>query len=72
MALKGPHYTQWGSGSAWEALAAKVRWVGWRRRTDRPPNVPRGRAPDAPQTTQMSVPAIVRSGSMLCRCGATQ
>eukprot|EP00966_Prymnesium_polylepis_P126096 2915652-Prymnesium_polylepis.1 len=49
--------------------------VGWRRRlprTDRPPDAPRGRAPGAPRTTQMSVPSVVRSGSMLCRCGATQ
>eukprot|EP00966_Prymnesium_polylepis_P270157 6240862-Prymnesium_polylepis.1 len=29
--------------------------VGWRRRTDRPPDTPRGRAPDAPQTTQPDV-----------------
>ena len=46
--------------------------VGLRRRTDRPPDASAPRAPDAPRTTQMSVVAVLRSVSMLCRCGATQ
>eukprot|EP00966_Prymnesium_polylepis_P047154 1091974-Prymnesium_polylepis.1 len=46
--------------------------VGWRRQTDRPPDAPCARAPDAPGTTQMSVPAVVRSGSTLFRCATTQ
>ena len=43
MALKGPHYTQWGSGSAWEALAAKVRWVGGAELIARPTRPAGGR-----------------------------
>eukprot|EP00966_Prymnesium_polylepis_P126013 2913953-Prymnesium_polylepis.1 len=48
--------------------------VGWRHRTDRLPDAPRAprRAPDAPPTTHMSIPAVVRSGLMLRRCGATK
>ena len=44
MTTKGLYYTQRGSGSAWEALAAKVRWVGGAELIAAPPDAPRAGA----------------------------
>ena len=41
--------------------------AGRSRQTDRPPDAAAPQAPDAPRTTQMSVAAVLRSVSMLCR-----